>query len=267
MSGTARDERGIATGSMGVTIADYDQSGKPSIFVANYENQLHSLFRNGGREFFQYSTSTAGISALGQKFVGFGTSFVDLDHHGRQDLIIANGHVIRHPTGDATLKQTPVLLRNVGAGRFKNASRRGGSYFEEKHSARGLAIGDLDNDGRIDVVISNVNHPVTVLRNVADVQKNHWLGLSLTGRKSRDLVGTKVVVEADGKRFTRFIVGGGSYLSAHDPRVVVGLGPVDKFDRLTITWSHGQTEEWAGKDLIVDKYWQVSEGEKSVRAK
>jgi enediyne biosynthesis protein E4 len=105
-----------------------------------------------------------------------------------------------------------------------------------------------------------------ILRNIADVKNNHWLGLKLTGRKARDLAGTKVVIEADGKRWTRFVAGGGSYLSAHDPRVVIGLGPADHIERLAITWSHGPTEEWAGKDLGVDKYWRVTEGEKSVRS-
>jgi hypothetical protein len=265
LSGTARGDDGRANGSMGVTVADYDQTGRASLFVTNYENQHHALYRNLGKELFNYSTAAAGISVLGQKFVGFGTSFVDLDHHGRQDLIIANGHVIRHPTGGSSLRQTPVLLRNVGAGRFKDGSKRGGSYFTEKHSGRGLAIGDLDNDGRLDVVISHVNHPAVVLHNIADVGKNHWIGLTLAGQNNRDLVGTKVVVEAAGKRWTRWVVGGGSYLCAHDPRLVFGLGAADKIDRITVTWSHRKSEVWAGKDFAVDGYWRVSEGDANVR--
>jgi hypothetical protein len=266
LSGTARGENGVANGSMGVAVGDYDQSGRASIFVTNYENQMHALYRNTGRERFHHSTSPAGIAALGQKYVGFGTAFVDLDHHGHLDILIANGHVIRHPAVGSDLKQAPVILRNQGDGRFKDYSKRGGSYFEGTHIGRGLALGDLDNDGRLDVVISHVNHPVAVLRNIADVGKNHWLGLSLFGRKARDLAGTKVIVEAGGKRWTRFVTGGGSYLSAHDPRLVLGLGPIDKIERLTIVWSHGQREEWNGKDLITDKYWRVTEGEKTVRA-
>ena len=264
-SGTARDDHGLANGSMGVAVGDYNQNGKASIFVTNYENEMHALYRNTGREHFQHSTSPTGIAALGQKYVGFGTGFVDLDHHGFLDILIANGHVIRHPAAGSSLQQAPVLLRNLGEGRFKDYGRRGGSYFEGRHIARGLAIGDLNNDGRLDVVISHVNQPVTILRNIADVKKNHWLGLTLAGRKARDLVGTKVVAEGGGKRWTRFVVGGGSYLSAHDPRLVIGLGPEERIERLTITWSHGQTEEWNGKDFTVDKYWLVAEGEKSVR--
>ncbi|MBI2808874.1 MAG: CRTAC1 family protein [Planctomycetes bacterium] len=265
LSGTARDDRGLANGSMGLAVGDYNQTGRASLFVTNYENEMHGLYRNAGREAFYHSTSTAGIAALGQKYVGFGTSFVDLDHHGLEDLIIANGHVIRHPAGGSRLKQAPVLLRNLGEGRFKDYSKRGGDYFKTTHVGRGLALGDLDNDGRLDVVISHVNHPVSVLRNIADVQKNHWLGLKLTGKKRRDLVGTKVTVEAAGKRWTRFVVGGGSYLSAHDPRLVIGLGTADRIDRLTIAWSHGKTEQWPGKDFAVDKYWPVTESSATPR--
>jgi hypothetical protein len=106
-----------------------------------------------------------------------------------------------------------------------------------------------------------VNRPVAVLRNIADVTNNHWLGLSLAGRNARDLVGTKVVVEAGGKRWTRFVVGGGSYLSAHDPRLVIGLGATDRIEKLTIAWSHCHAEEWAGNDHPVDKYERITESE------
>lgn len=264
LSGAARDDRGMANGSMGIAIGDYNQTGLPSIFVTNYENEMHALYRNLGRELFHHNTSAAGIAALGQKFVAFGTSFIDLDHHGQLDLIIANGHVIRHPV-NASLAQGPILLRHTGDARFKDLSRRGGTYFQEKHIARGLAVGDLDNDGRQDVMISHVNQPATVLRNVADVAGNHWLGFSLSGTKSRDLIGTKVIVESRGKHWTRFIVGGSSYLSAHDHRAMIGLGTVDRIDKVTITWSWGELQEWAGQGLAMDRYYRVSEGETALQ--
>lgn len=260
VNGAARDDRGMANGSMGLAVGDYNQTGRASLFVTNYENEMHALYRNLGRELFHHSTAAAGIAALGQKYVAFGTSFLDLDHDGRQDLIIANGHVIRHPAG-AGLKQSPVLLRNLDKERFQDVSQQGGGYFAQQHSARGLGMGDLDNDGRSDVVISHINAPAAVLHNVADVGGTHWLGLSLTGQRGRDLVGTKVVVEAGGQRWTHFVVGGGSYLSAHDPRLVIGLGKAERIDKLTIAWSQGLNEEHAGEHLKADEYNQVFEGQ------
>jgi hypothetical protein len=154
----------------------------------------------------------------------------------------------------AELEQSPVLLRNQGNGRFQDMSPRGGDYFAEKHSGRGLAIGDLDNDGRLDAVISHLNRPVTVLRNIADTGNHHWLGLSLHGRDHRDLVGTTITVESGDKRWTRFVVGGGSYLSAHDQRLVIGLGLADRIDKLTIRWSNGGTQTSEGSQLRLDVY-------------
>lgn len=261
LSGVARDDRGMANGSMGIAVADFNRTGRPSIFVTNYENEMHALYRNLGREAFHHSTSGAGIAALGQKFVGFGTSFVDLDHHGWQDLIIANGHVIRHPV-NTTLEQLPVLLRNTGGDRFQDIRQRGGDYFATKHIARGLATGDLDNDGRLDVVVCHVNQPAAVLRNVSDTTGNHWIGFSLSGGTNRDLTGTKVVVDAGGTHFARFVVGGGSYLSAHDPRIVIGLGRTDRISKVSIHWSHGAVEDWEGRHLATDQYWRISAGAK-----
>src|SRR5262249_48215788 len=155
-NGASRDDRAVANGSMGVDVGDYDRSGLASIFVTTYEGEHHALFRNlGNNDQFLYSTHLAGIAAPGQRYVGLGTCFVDLENRGWEDLAIANGHVIRHPTG-AAVKQRPVLLRNDGGGRFTEITPQGGSYFHTDHCGRGLAVGDLDNDGRPDLVISHV---------------------------------------------------------------------------------------------------------------
>jgi hypothetical protein len=261
-SGTARDDRGTPNGSMGIAIADYDRCGRPSLFVTNYENELHALYHNdckAGRELFQFATQRAGIAALGQAYVGFGTAFIDVDNNGWEDIFIANGHAIRFPVGKATRAQKPVLLRNQGTGRFKDVSTEGGGYFDNKHIGRGVLVGDLDNDGRLDIVIVHQNEPVTILRNAAG-KDNHWLGLELVGRKNRDVVGARITLEVDGQKLTRFGKGGGSYLSAGDSRHVFGLGKSTKIDKLTVAWPSGEEQVWT--DLTVDRYWRLVEGEK-----
>src|SRR5262249_47794663 len=138
----------------------YDRSGRPALWVTNYENELHALYRNDckpGRPFFQFRSTAAGIAALGQKYVGWGTAFVDVDLDGWEDLFVINGHAIRYPTGkDSSRKQQPVLLINQG-GKFRIASKRIGDYQKVPRLGRGAAFGDLDNDGRTDVVVSHLN--------------------------------------------------------------------------------------------------------------
>jgi hypothetical protein len=263
-SGVARDDLATPQGSMGVTVGDYNRSGWASIFVTNYENEMHALYQNLGKdELFSFSTPASGISSIGQRFVGFGTSFVDVENSGWEDLVIINGHVIRYPTL-SSLKQKPVLLKNQGNGRFRDITPEGGPFFRAEHIGRGLAVGDLDNDGRPDLVVNRVNEPVVVLRNVAGEggPRNHWLGIELVRAKYRDAVGAKIVVEAGGARLTRFVAGGGSYLSASDPRHLFGLGKGRKVDRVTVYWPSGQKQVWDGKDLAADRYWLLVEGEK-----
>src|SRR5262249_51545745 len=158
----------------------------------------------------------AGIAVIGQKFVSWGTGFIDFDRDGWEDLFISNGHAIRYPTSPGvTRKQKPVLLMKRGKGKFIPAGKRLGSYGEGPHLGRGVAFVDLDNDGRVDVVLANLNEPAVVLRNVSS-DANHWLGVELRGAGHCDLVGAKVVVEAGGRTQTRFVKGGGSYLSSSD---------------------------------------------------
>ena len=267
----ARDDRGAPNGSMGVDAADYDGRGLPSLLVTNYQNELPALYRNGSSKDglrFVFSTTQEGLGGVDRRYVGFGTAFLDADNDGWEDVVMVNGHVIRHPK-TSTVRQEPVLFQNRGpqggAGRqhFADVSPRGGPYFATAHQARGLAIGDLDNDGRPDLVVSHVNEPVTVLRNEAG-DGQHWLGVRLLGRAHGDVVGAKVTLEVGGRTLTRFVKGGGSYLSSGDRRLVFGLGGSDKLGRLTVAWPWGQVEHWDG--LQLDRYWQLPAGGKATPA-
>ncbi len=263
-SSTAMGDRAHPDGSMGVDAADYDGCGRPSLWVSTFENERHALYHNECRDdrvWFHYASWQAGIAALGTGYVGFGTAFIDVDNDGWEDLVISNGHVRRHPTR-ATVAQRPVLLRNQGSGRFANVTNQGGDYFRLPHRGRGLAAGDLDNDGRTDLVITHQNGPAVLLRNDprgGNVPHHHWLGLELVGRKHRDITGAKVVVEVGQRRLTRFVKGGGSYLSSGDRRVLVGLGDAGQVGRVTVFWPWGDEQHREG--LTTDRYWRLVEGE------
>jgi hypothetical protein len=263
LAGAALDGNANPNGSMGLDAGDLDASGRPALWVTNYENEWHGLYRNlcsKGRIVFFFATPASGIAAIGQKYVGWGTGFLDLDHHGWEDLFIANGHAIRFPTG-ATRRQKPVLMRNHG-GKFKDVTPQGGAYFRQEHLARGAALGDLDNDGKIDLVVSHMNEPVAVLRNVAP-GGNHWLGLDLVGAGHADVVGARLMLEAGGRKQYRFARSGGSYASSSDRRLVFGLGPADRIERLEVTWPDGRRQEWSA--LALDRYHVLVQGEKEAR--
>jgi hypothetical protein len=267
--GVAYNDAGNATGSMGVDAADYDGSGRLSLFVANFQNQAHGLYRNRGAGQFVFASRSAGFSSLGTHYVGFGAGFLDFDLDGHEDIVVSNGHVVHYPAPPAEVKQRPLLLRNARRPndrphevRFEDVSERAGPYFRVPHLGRGLALGDLDNDGRTDVVLNPANEPAVVLRNRHEAG-HHWLGIELIGRPYRDAVGARLVLEVGGERLTRTVKGGGSYLSAGDRRVIFGLGPRDEAGRLTVRWPSGTTQTWEG--LGIDRYWRLQEGETNAR--
>jgi hypothetical protein len=259
-SGTARDDQGTPNGSMGLAASDFNGSGKPSIWVANYENELHALYRNDcvkDRIAFTFFTAPAGLAVFGRMTVGWGTGFFDIDHHGAEDLFLVTGHATRVPK-TSPRAQPPILARNEN-GKFKNIVSQGGAYFnEQKHVARGAVLADFDNDGRVDIAVIHTNEPVAILRNEADTQGRHWVGLELVGKDHRDVVGAKIVLEADGRKQTRFLQGGGSYASSSDRRHVIGLGAAGGISKLTVIWPSGKEQSFA--DLKLDRYYRFTEG-------
>lgn len=279
LSGSAVDDNGHPNGSMGVDAGYYDGTDRMAIFVTNYQNEIHALYRNvsntswwpweGQSSQFVFASRSAGVAAIGLNYVGFGTGFIDYDLDGNEDLFITNGHVIRFPIEPAELLQRAVLLHNMRKPgdkpwqvRFQDISAEAGPFFQTKHMGRGAAFGDLDNNGRTDIVISHVNEPVVVLQNTL-VNGNHWLGIQLVGNPYRDAVGAKLTLEVADQKLTRQIKGGGSYLSAHDLRVIFGLGGQEKVGRLTVRWPSGRVQTWDG--LAIDQYWRLEEGKADPR--
>ncbi len=257
-AGVAVDGGGRPTGSMGVDVGDPEGTGKPALWVTNFENEVHAVYRNQSRPGvlrFAFASESTGVTALGKKYVGWGTGFADFDRNGWEDLVVANGHAVRYPVGAPRL-QRPVLLLNAG-GRFTDESARGGAYFTKPRAGRGLILADLDDDGRVDAVVCHVNEPVAVLRNVSPAG-THWIGVELRGKGHADVVGARVLLEAGGRTQVRFAKGGGSYASSGDRRLVFGLAEVSRVDKLTVLWPDGTKQEWT--DPPADRYHKLTAG-------
>lgn len=241
ISGTALSQSGTPDGSMGVDVGDFNRDGRPDLWVANFERESIALYRNDGNCLFQHVSQGTGVTAVGALYVGWGTSFADLDHDGDEDPFVSNGHVIRYPE-NAPIFQKPLLFDNRGGKRLENVASQVGDYFREAHQGRGSATGDLDNDGDLDLVISRMNQPVALLSNTTKTT-NRWLSLKLASRQSpRTPIGALVKVTTSQGTSFRQVKGGTSYGSTIDSRLNFGLGPDEAATTVEISWPSGHKQ-------------------------
>ncbi|MFZ0641169.1 MAG: CRTAC1 family protein [Candidatus Acidiferrales bacterium] len=263
LSGVGYNSFGRARSGMGVDAADYDQDGWIDLFVSNVDHEMFSLYHNNKDETFTDVALSDAIGLTTKMMSGWGAKFFDYDNDGELDLLLCNGHpdiaVENHMQG-VTYREPMLLFRNTGHD-FRNISASSGPIFAQPIAGRGMALGDFDNDGSVDVLVAVNDAAPILLRNNAGRQ-NHWLGVRLIGKRANvDAIGATITYQAGDLKRHRFKVGGGSYLSSHDPRMVLGIGKRTKIDLLEVKWPPpgGATERFTG--LPIDRYITIVEGE------
>ena len=261
LAGVAVARDGKARAGMGTDFGDYDGDGRLDLVVTNHEFETHSLFRNEGGGLFADATVQSGLSAATRPFVGFGTVLFDYDNDARLDLAIVNGHVVDNTAmvrpGSAHA-QRRLLFRNGGSGRFEEKSREAGPGFDAVGVGRTLVSGDIDNDGDLDLLVTNNGGAADLLRNDGR-NRGAALLVKLVGTTSnRDAIGARVRATAGGRTRLAEVKAGSSYLGQNDLRVHLGLGTATRIERLDITWPGGQTEVL--RDVPANQIIVVTEG-------
>ena len=270
-AGVAVTSDGKAEASMGVDAGDFDNDGSEDLIMTELTSQGSNLYLNDGTGRFRDASAASGLSALTLPYTGWGTSFFDFDNDGWLDTLAVNGTIIseagRKP-GTFPYDQKKLLLRNLQNGRFERVTEQAGAVFELSESGRGAAFGDIDNDGDIDVLVGNDAGPVRLLINNVG-NRNHWIGLRLVGQPSagaaakgggvRDMLGARVgIMRSSGPTLWRRVRSDGSYASANDPRVLVGLGDSAEAPRIQVRWPDGRTEDWPA--TAIDRWTTLQEG-------
>ncbi|PYS60590.1 MAG: CRTAC1 family protein [Acidobacteria bacterium] len=262
-AGVGYSTDGRARSGMGVDAADYDQDGWIDLFVTNVDQEMYSFYHNNHDETFDDVAVPTHIGMVTRLMSGWGVKFFDYDNDGNIDLFIANGHPddkIEERFSDVKYKEPLLLFHNNGKA-FENVSARSGEIFADQMAARGLAIGDFNNDGAVDVLVARNNDAPLLLRNNA-AKQSHWLGVKLVSKKANpDAIGALIRWQAGDLKRHLYKAGGGSYLASHDPRVVLGIGTKTKLDWVEVKWPlpSGKVERFT--NLPIDQYIVLTEGE------
>lgn len=262
-AGVARNGDGVIMAGMGIGIADFDHSGKESLYVSDFSNKVNPLFTPSAGGLFTDRSRMVGKSLQNTKnYLSFGTSFLDYDADGWADLIVSNGHVnyrIENMPGGITFKEPKQLFHNQADGTFQEITDESQLGALSTHLlGRGLAVGDYDNDGRLDVLAMNQNDPVQLFHN-RDTSQNQWVSFKTVGTKSnRNGVHTRITITANGIKQMATVRGGSSYLSYSDRRVYFGLGKATRIDKVEIVWSRGTKETLT--NLAPQKCYVLTEG-------
>jgi len=259
-AGAAFNEDGREQAGMGTSVADFNGDGRLDIFKTNFSDDTSTLYRNNGDGTFEDATFAAGLG-LHTQYLGWGTMFFDFDNDGWPDLIVANGHV--YPEVDkyhlgSNYQEPRILYHNNGNGTFTDISASAGVGITSAASSRGLAVGDLWNDGKLSVVISNMNSPPSLLVNQIR-SSNHWIGIQTVGtRSNRDGIGAGITVNIGKRRVVDEVRSGSSYISNSDRRVHFGLGTAERVDSVQVRWPSGLVEQF--NNVTVDSIHSLTEG-------
>ena len=278
LSGAALTSEGKAEASMGVDAGDFDNDGDEDLFITELTGEGSNLYVNDGTAVFEDQSARSGLGALSLPYTGFGTAWFDFDNDGWLDIMAVNGTIaaieaLRRAHDPFPLRQRKQLFRNLANGQFEEVAERAGAAFQLSEVGRGAAFGDIDNDGDVDVLVGNDAGPTRLLiNNVGD--RKHWLGLRLVGERKRDMYGARVAVlrpstdaqgapskaegRGNGSTLWRRARADGSYASANDPRVLVGLGDSTQAPTVRVVWPSGRVEEWT--TVAIDRYTTLIEG-------
>jgi len=264
LSGVALTAEGKAEASMGVDAGDFDNDGDEDLFMTELTGEGSNLYVNDGAAVFEDESARSGLGPRSLAYTGFGTAWFDFDNDGWLDILAVNGTIaaieaLRRANDPFPFHQRKQLFRNLGNGQFEEVTDRAGAAFQLSEVGRGAAFGDIDNDGDVDVLVGNDAGRTRLLMNNVGSLK-HWLGLRLRGeRVPRDMHGARVAVfRANGPTLWRRARADGSYASANDPRVLVGLGDSTEAPRVRVVWTSGRVEEWTA--VAIDRYTTLSEG-------